>query len=414
MNETPTAGLYKSFWMGGFEGADHVNAQENKLDMVQGSGHLDHYRQDYQKLNKLGIYTIRESIGWRISQPSIDAPIDFSRAISFAKEAKEQGIQIIWTFMHYGTPAGVSLLDDSFIDHFVKYAVEAAKALKPYHTRPPVFNLINEISFLAWATSQTDFMWPYRGRPEGAKSEAAHEGYRTKCRLVRAVLKAMDAVRDVSPDARFLHVEPLLHVVAPEDRPDLAELAQEVRGYQWQTWELLKGSMEPHLGGHPDALDLIGVNYYYNGQMEVQTDKHLSWNPPDARRLPFSALLSEVSDRYQRPIIVSETGHFGDDRAQWLEYVLREVNVALKHGVNLQGLCIYPILDRPCWHDPSFIIRCGIINDTRTHHFGSLKTLRRWQHHFKRKTRNENPPSILPPTLELRFSTSTAPSIEAG
>lgn len=375
---------FNSFWMGGFEGADHINAQQNELDMVQGSGHLAHLDTDFSSLAALQILTARESVGWRISQPTRNSKLDLSRAITTAKAAEKQGVQLIWTFMHYGTPLGISLLDDSFVDHFVTYATEVAKALKPF-SQKPIYNLINEISFLSWAVSQTDYIHPYKGVNEGAGGDAARLGFEVKCRLVRAVLKAMDAVRDVSPDARFLHVEPLLHVVHPEDRPDLKDLAIEIRGHQWQTWELLKGTMEPQLGGYAEALDLMGVNYYFNGQMEVPTDKHLDWLEPDPRRVPLNELLKETWDRYQRPLIISETGHFGEHRARWLKEVVEETILTLERGIPLQGVCIYPIIDRPCWHDPSKIIDCGIFKPDRRHRLDYTKTLRRGQRLISRK-----------------------------
>ena len=54
-----------------------------------------------------------------------------------------------------------------------------------------------------------------------------------------------------------MHVEPLVHVVA--------SLAEQVRGYQWQAWDLLAGRLEPELGGSAEALDLLGINHYHNG-----------------------------------------------------------------------------------------------------------------------------------------------------
>jgi beta-glucosidase/6-phospho-beta-glucosidase/beta-galactosidase len=140
--------------------------------------------------------------------------------------------------------------------------------------------------------------------------------------------------------------------------------------------------MEPHLGGNTSALDLIGVNYYYNCQMEVVSDVKLDWEKPDHRYLPFSSLLAETWNRYHRPLIISETGHFGNGREKWLDMVLQEINTAQIAGTPIDGVCVYPILDRPCWHEPTKIIRAGLIemmNEGRRYHLGSAKTLRRWQ-----------------------------------
>lgn len=362
MSSSPSVSPYDSFWMGGFEGADHINAKEDRLDMVGGSGHDLHVEEDYARLAALGISTVRESVGWRISQPTLGSELDLSRAVRFAKAARQEGIQIIWTFMHYGTPEGVSLEDESFVAHFAAYAAKVAAALAPF-SDAPVFNLINEISYLSWAVAHTDFMHPYGDDLDG---------YEIKCRLVRAVVAAAAEVKRVCPNARFLHVEPIMHVAAPVDRPDLEAEAQRFKDYQWQTFDLLRDA---------GLLDLIGVNYYYNGQIEFNGEA-LCWQTPDPRRIPFSEMLRSVWDRYHRPLIVSETGHFDDQRAQWLDEVLAEVKVAIESGVPVHGVCIYPILDRPCWHEPDMFIRTGLIevtDDGRRYHLGSVKAVKRWQ-----------------------------------
>src|SRR5581483_4711854 len=99
----------------------------------------------------------------------------------------------------------------------------------------------------------------YRGDPEGCGEHTEASGYEVKRRLVRAVLAAIDAVIAVDSRARFLHVEPVIHVVAPRERPELKALAEQIRSYQWQAWDMLAGREAPELGGNEAALDLIGV-----------------------------------------------------------------------------------------------------------------------------------------------------------
>ena len=40
-----------------------------------------------------------------------------------------------------------------------------------------------------------------------------------------------------------------------------------------------------------------------------------------------------------------------DARPAWLRYVGREVRAAMRSGVPLEGLCMYPILNHPGWDD---------------------------------------------------------------
>jgi len=122
----------------------------------------------------------------------------------------------------------------------------------------------------------------------------------------------------------------------------------------FQAWDMLAGRQRPDLGGSEKYLDIIGVNYYPNnqwlwGETSFHPERWLEVGDPQYR--PFSDLLCEVYDRYRRPIFVAETGAESDARAGWLRYVGNEVRVALKLGVPIEGICLYPIVDFPGWGD---------------------------------------------------------------
>lgn len=341
---------FRSFWMGGIEGADHINSQQVPLDMTAACGHRQHLDEDFRQLAAWGIRSVRESVGWRLSE--CNGHMDLRGAIDIARAARAHGIQVLWTLMHYGTPDDVSLLDEHFPDRFARFAARAAIELGEWTEGPPVYTPVNEISFLSWAVSETRMLHPYG--PATAQGDAMAgstmaDGFAVKRRLVRAVLQGIDAIRSVDSRARFLHVEPVVHVVPPADQPELQSLADQVSSYQWQAWDMIAGRLEPDLGGSPDALDLIGVNHYHNGQWEVVTEKRLHWHLADPRRRALSHLLSDVWRRYRRPIMLSETSHIGEGRAAWIDEVAREVQQALDDGVPVHGICLYPIFDRPDW-----------------------------------------------------------------
>ncbi|RCW65203.1 glycosyltransferase family 1 protein [Pseudorhodoferax soli] len=339
----------RSFWMGGFEGADHLDPQNRPLDMARAHGHLAHLEEDYARAAAAGLRTVRESIGWRLSEPR-PGVFDLARPLQMARCARRHGLQILWTVMHYGTPPDVDLRDDALIDRFAAFAAAVARALGGQGEEPPVYTLVNEISFLAWAAAHTNMLGGYRGgdarEPGGGAS-----GYEIKRRLVRATLAATEAVRRIDPQARFLQIEPLVHVVAPHGRPELAPQAALVAGYQWQAWDLLSGRAEPGLGGGPEMLDLLGANHYHSGQWEVETEQRLWWHARDPRRRGLDALLHDAWQRYGRPLLVTETSHVGAGRAAWLSDVACQALHARTAGVPLLGLCLYPLVDRPDWND---------------------------------------------------------------
>lgn len=346
---TPQHWPLRSFWMAGFEGADHINSSEFPLDMAALSHHVEHVEMDYAQLRAWGLRTVRESLGWRLCERG--GRFDFGRALHHARLARDMGLQIQWTLMHYGTPGDVSLLDDSLCERFAEFARAAALALRDVSPDPPVYTPINEISFQSWAVVQTRLMHPHGRDEEAAAGTTLHDGFHIKCRLVKAALMGMQAILDVDPRARFMHVEPLVHVVPPEGRPDLQDLADEVASYQWQVWDMLSGRLLPELGGSEQALDILGVNHYHSGQWEVITERRLQWHLNDPRRRPFAQLLQLAWQRYQHPIVVAETSHVGQGRAAWLDDIGRNVELAIENGVPVKGVCLYPIVDRPDWEN---------------------------------------------------------------
>lgn len=353
MKSRPEGGtpLLCSFWMGGFEGADHINGQGEALDMVKMTGHDSRLDFDYRYARRLGLHCLRESIGWRLCEGAGGA-WDLTRAVRMAQAARRQGVHILWTLMHYGLPSDLTLLDDALIPRFARFAGEVARVLRGLCPGPRFYTPINEISFLAWAASATGDMGPAGLQAACPTEDTVISGYLVKQRLVRAALAGMSAIRAADPQARFLHVEPVVHVVPNDgDDPDHCELAERIDSYQWQTLDMLSGRSEPQLGGHPEALDWVGMNHYHSSQWEVPGEKRLAWHLRDPRRQPLSELLHGVWRRYRRPMLVAETGHIGVGRAAWLHEVAGEALRARAMGVPLQGVCLYPLLDRPDWND---------------------------------------------------------------
>lgn len=337
--------LLRSFWMAGYEGADHRNGSGAPLSLCAATAHDRHAEEDYRAAGKLGLRSVRESLGWRSA--TRDDGLDLSGALRRAEAARRADTQILWTLCHYGWPDGLDPFSAEFVDRFCSFARTAAQALAPYHDRfPPIYNPINEISFLSWAVTETRLIHPFRG-------DLKHRGYELKQHLVRATIAACDAIREVDPRARFLHVDPVIHVLPPVDEPELTDTAARFREQQFQAWDMLCGHAEPQLGGHPRYLDFVGVNYYHTNQWEFGTDRRLDWHLRDPRRMPFHQLLIEVHARYQRPLLVAETSHVGKGRGPWLRDIAAEMLKAGRSGVPLLGVCIYPAVDRPDWEEPT-------------------------------------------------------------
>lgn len=336
------SGLFRSFWMAGFESACHINRAGARLDLVCATEHDRQVDADYAALLPWNIRTVREAMRWHLIDRG--GRFDFGSARSMLEAAERHGIEILWALCHYGWPDGLDLMSRAFVDRFSAYSAAAARCVAEHTDRVPFYCPINEISFLAWAAGEVAYLHPgYTDR-----------GHEVKRQLVRAAIAGIEAIWSVDPRARILHIDPVIHVVHPVNRPDLAAAAAEQRVRQFHAWDMLAGAMDPALGGHPRYLDILGVNYYHANQWEYP-ETRLRWedSPRDPRWAPLRSLLAEAHRRYGRPLFLGETSHFGSGRARWIAEVTDEVAAARAAGVPVEGLCLYPIIDRPDWDDPS-------------------------------------------------------------
>lgn len=305
---------FYSFWSVGFECADHRDHEGRRRDMLAATGHQhEQVATDYAALAALNIFTVREGLGW--GRP------DFVRTehLWHVRDAAAQhGIQIIWDLCHYGFPDGVSPLDPDFTGRFVAYVMGVRRQIRQYQpTGPLPLTLINEVSWLAHFGACEHGTVPY------APGAAGHIKY---C-LMRAYIAAARALKNADPAVVIVSSEPLEYVAG----------CQIGHGAQWGAMDALTGRFWPELGGHPDLLDIVGLNYYPSHQ------RHAHGGHFEPR--PLRALLGEAADRYERPVFLAETGACGEARPGWIRYVANEAQAALDAGIPLLGVCLYPVLD---------------------------------------------------------------------
>jgi polysaccharide biosynthesis protein PelF len=338
--QAPAPTLFRSFLQGGFECSTHRLRSGRRVDVIAATGHDLHATADYGQLAQLGIRTVRDGLRWHLIEAS-PGRYDFSSFLPMLRAAQATGTQVIWDLLHYGWPDDIDIWTPAFVDRFAQFARAAAEVMRDETDEVPFWCPVNEISFFAWAGGDATYLNPF----------AAGRGYELKVQLARASIAAMDQLRDVDRRARFVHCEPLISI---HHDPATGRPRAEAEGWhqaQFQAFELLMGRMWPQIGGAPGYLDVVGVNYYTNNQW-IHGGPPIDTGHPLYR--PLSDLLFETYARYRRPILIAETGVEGDRRADWFRYVSTEVAHARARGVEVEGICLYPIADHPGWDDDRY------------------------------------------------------------
>jgi beta-glucosidase/6-phospho-beta-glucosidase/beta-galactosidase len=369
--------LFNSPILGGFECAYAKTYNGTRLDLLSATKHDEYVVSDYQLLKAQGIKTVREGFAWHQIDTGLDN-YDFSRFIPMIKAGVEANVEQIWDLNHFDYPDDLDPLSPEFITRFSAYAKAAVKLLRQFMKGTIYIVPINEISFFSFIGAHVGNWAPFYNR----------RGTAFKRQLVKASITAMDAIWTVDKNVRFIQVDPIFTRI-PKDPNNLKaqSLAKQFFLNKFAAWDMLTGKINPELGGHPKYLDICGVNYYYYNQEWIKISPfgkvtHQTITLKSRSRQSLRILLGEVYERYHRPILITETGGWGELRPKWWRLLLRELPEAIAAGIPISGVCAYPVIDRPDWDD-GHLTNSGLWdfkkndeNLTRIPHHESLKLIK--------------------------------------
>ncbi|HYI43817.1 MAG TPA: hypothetical protein VD768_09370 [Sphingomicrobium sp.] len=397
-------GIFPTFFLSGFECSSFDWKDHGRRDVAEELRHYAHADEDYAMLPPLGIAVAREGIPW----PLVDkgkGQYDFSCIEPFLGAQRRHQVLPIWDLCHYGYPDDLDPLNqpDAFIARFTAYAGAAARFVaERAHHGPLCFTPINEPTFWGYMGGEWAWCAPFGKTPEQRRQFTLA--------LARADIAACKAIREDFADARFVHIDPLIWVVPPRDRPDLADEAHK-ESYEdaYIAWDVISGLKHPEYGGSLELIDILGFNNYSFGQMEYcgGGKPNQPLKPGDDRIRPLSDLLEEAWAKFKRPCIVAETSGLHGGRPDWLEDVTCEALAAVNRGVDLHGICLFPAVDMQDWHSGEWL-HMGIADVEplpdgslmRTPFLPYVDRLHLWQRRLKRSERLDADPFDKPVDLE--------------
>lgn len=325
---------FDSFFMAGFECSSHRRKDGVRLDLIRATSHDRHAQGDYAACAALGLRTIRDGLRWHLIETA-PGVYDWSSWLPVLEAAEAAGVQPIWDIYHYGSPDFRSLMTKDFVGAYAEFAAEAVRVHRAATGRAPLICPVNEISFFAWAVDTGYF--PCAGGPSGGA---------VKRQLVRCAIAGVDAMRSADAGCRFVLAEPLIHVAPRSHHKRERERAEHYRQFQFEACDLMTGRIEPELGGRPDLIDVLGLNFYPHNQWYYDGPT-IPMGHHEYR--PLADMLVEAAERFAKPIFLAETGAEGSGRPAWLHYVCDEVRAAMARGVDFRGICLYPVTAYPGW-----------------------------------------------------------------
>jgi len=391
-------GIFPTFFLSGFECSTFLWKDKRRRNLTAETQHDRHINEDYKTLRDLGIAVAREGVSWPLVETG--GKYDFSSIDPAIAAMNEHQILPIWDLCHYGYPDDLDPFSEEFIDRFANYARAAAEYVIPKLRGPHFFTPINEITFFSFCGGEWGWVAPYKNTRD--------DRFNFRVALCKAAIAGVNAIREIEPEARMVHIDPLVQVVAPRDRPDQIEAArQETFVDTFLAWDILFGKEFSELGGSPEILDIVGANNYSFGQMEYrEKGPHQALEPNDDRILPLCDLLREVWDRYHRPMIIGETSGLGKGRAAWLKDVMEESLAAVDSGIDLHGICLFPAVDMPNWHTGEWLHNgiCDLVEENgvlkRVPAENYVNELRRWQKELNRVATLDTDPFSDPVELQ--------------
>jgi beta-glucosidase/6-phospho-beta-glucosidase/beta-galactosidase len=328
---------FQSFTMAGFECSSHRRLGDGvRLDLTAATGHDRLVRDDYRRCAEHGLLTLRDGLRWHLIERE-PGRYDWSSWLPMLEAASEHGVQVMWDLFHYGSPDHLDQGSPEFTRSYARFAAAAVRLHREVTGTAAIVCPLNEMSFLAWAAKNGVFP------PIGSGQE--ENGWLSR-HLVGTAIAGMRAMREVDVECRFIWAEPLINVL-PQTPAD-AEAAEAKRLSQYHSFDMLSGRTAPELGGSPEWLDAIGLNFYSDNQWYLDGST-IPLGRHDYR--PLADMLEETYKRYGRPLLLTETGAEGSARPAWFHYVCGEVREAIQRGVPVAGVCLYPITSFPGWDD---------------------------------------------------------------
>ncbi len=351
-------------WAAGIEDSfvPQTRPGHRALDEYELMGHYEHWRVDLDLCRELGLRSLRWGVPWYKVEPEpgkfdwswIDQVIDHM--------VGELGIVPMIDLMHYGCPFWLDrgFLNKRYPEFVARYAGAFAER---YKERIKWYTPLNEPIITALMCGMRGLWPPYR---------RGDRGYiEIMLQVARGIQLTVKQIQDIDPEALMFYVEAT--GLTRSIREDLSSIADEETHRGFLCYDLVSGRLaHDHLlfswlvrnGAAPDTLvelqenkiflDIVGMNFYPQwSTKQIYLDKRgrIAFRETEPEGDGFSELIRQYHNRYNVPIMITETSAVGSDdvRMRWLESSIGHIRELRADGVPVIGYTWFPMFTMIDW-----------------------------------------------------------------
>jgi beta-glucosidase len=330
------------------------------LDEYELTGHYDRWAADVDLAAASGATAIRWGIPWYRVEPE-PGRFDWSWVDPVVDRLLAAGLTPIVDLMHYGTP---QWLDNAAINaaYPQRVADYASAVATRYADRLDVYTPLNEPNINAEWCGETGSWPPYLTGADGwvkIATAVAHGIVLTQ--------HAVDAA--LGGRAAFVHVEAGLRYDVADDDPAAPSVRRREQrdpliedlvcglvgdDHPLLDYLLAHGVAESQLAWHREHTappDVMGVNFYPHLSTGAVASGVDDAPPPrgESGTDGLESVLRRFHERYDVPVMLTETSARADAQPQWLEDSVAHVVTLREAGVPIVGYTWFPLFDLFDW-----------------------------------------------------------------
>jgi beta-glucosidase/6-phospho-beta-glucosidase/beta-galactosidase len=327
------------------------------LDEYELTGHYQHLNDDLHRIAELGVSCARYGVPWYKCNPE-KGVYDWSFADQAFETLLNLGVDPIVDLVHYGTPHWMegSFLNPDFPRHMADFGATLAQR---YKERIKWFTPLNEPRITAYYCGKLGNWPPYRSGWSGFVT--------VMLACCKGIVLTSQALASVDPDIVRCHVDAtdIYQASEPAHQAD-AELRQHIvflaldlisgrvdsRHPLWE-WVIRHGASVRDLEWflqNPVELDIVGINLY--PMFSLKVSRKTGYRMPYAGNVGLVERLGKMYwERYQRPIMITETASAGSVRRRkaWLDESVADCQKLREQGIPLIGYTWWPLFSLVAW-----------------------------------------------------------------